>query len=168
MTTRRRLVPALWTLLALFALIQLIPFRVHNPPPRQGPAWDSPRTEELARQACFDCHSNEVQTPWYGHVAPVAWVVRHHVDEGRAALNFSEMDRPQEEAHEAGETVVEGEMPPAYYRLAHPAARLSPADRQALIDGLNATLGSEEEGEGEGEGEDEDEDEGEDEDEDED
>jgi len=134
-----------YTLLALAALlllIQLVPYRVHNPPVTGEPTWDSPRTEELARAACFDCHSNEVRTPWYGHVAPVAWVVRHHVDEGRSELNFSEMDKPQKEAHEAGEEVDEGEMPPGYYRLAHSAARLGDAELQQLARGLDATLGS--------------------------
>lgn len=146
MLTRRVFVPALWTLVAIFALIQIIPYRVHNPPVRQAPQWDSPRTEQLARQTCFDCHSNEVQTPWYGYIAPVAWVVRRHVDQGREKLNFSEMDRPQEEAHEAGEELAEGEMPPGYYRLAHASARLSDEDRRALIGGLDATLGTEPDG----------------------
>lgn len=151
MNHRRTLTLGLGLLALLFLLIQLVPYRVHNPPVVQEPAWDSPRTEALARTACFDCHSNEVNTPWYGYVAPVAWVVRNHVDEGRAALNFSEMQRSQPEAHEAGEEVAEGEMPPAYYTFAHADARLSPDDRQALIAGLNATLGGEGEGGGESE-----------------
>lgn len=120
--------------------IQLVPYRVHNPPVRQEPAWDSPTTRELARRACFDCHSNEVQVPWYGHIAPLAWIVRDHVDEGRAALNFSEMDRPQEEAHEAGEEVEEGEMPPNYYLALHADARLSKTEHEQLVRGLNRTL----------------------------
>ncbi|MBT5773677.1 MAG: cytochrome C, partial [Dehalococcoidia bacterium] len=39
--------------------IQLVPYgRAHSNPPVTGePAWDSPRTEELVRRACFDCHS---------------------------------------------------------------------------------------------------------------
>ncbi len=128
---------------ALFALIQLVPYRVTNPPVRQEPAWDSPQTRALAARACFDCHSNEVRVPWYGQVAPVAWVVRSHVDEAREALNFSEMDRPQHEAHEAGEEVAEGEMPPAYYLPMHPEAQLSAEEKRLLVAGLNATLGSE-------------------------
>ena len=150
---RRLVLRSLLVLAALFVLIQLVPYRVHNPPVTQEPAWDSPRTEELARRACFDCHSNEVVTPWYGYVAPVAWVVRLHVDEGRAEMNLSEMDQPQKEAHEAGEEVAEGEMPPGYYRLTHSAARLSDAERRALTRGLDATLGGGEGHEREGGGE---------------
>jgi hypothetical protein len=40
-----------------------------------------------------------------------------HVEEGRANVNYSEWDRPQEEGDESAETVVEGEMPPTYYTL---------------------------------------------------
>lgn len=128
-------------LMVVFALIQWVPYRVHNPPITQEPNWDSPQTEDLARRACFDCHSNEVKVPWYGNVAPVAWGVRNHVDEGREYLNFSEMDRPQPEAHEAGEEIEEGEMPPQYYTILHASARLTDAEWQQLAAGLDATLG---------------------------
>jgi len=137
-----RLIPmTLVSLLILFAAMQLVPYRVENPPVLQEPAWDSPATEQLARRACFDCHSNEVRLPWYGKVAPGSWVLRQHVDEGREKLNLSEMNRYQEEAHESGEEVLEGEMPPLYYVLAHSEARLTDVEKQALARGLDATLG---------------------------
>jgi mono/diheme cytochrome c family protein len=139
--SRRIVLIALSALLGVFAVIQLVPYRVQNPLVTQEPAWDSPQTEALARRACFDCHSNEVRTPWYGHVAPVAWVIRNHVDEGREYVNFSEMDRPQPEAHESGEEVLEGEMPPNYYTLFHSEAQLTDAEWQLLAAGLDATLG---------------------------
>src|SRR6478736_5462202 len=86
-------------LLAVVA-IQLVPYgpsRV-NPAVAGEPAWDSPATRALAKQACFDCHSNETEWPAYSSVAPVSWLVQHDVDEGRAVLNFSEWTRPQKEA----------------------------------------------------------------------
>ena len=75
------------------------------------PSWDSPETRALATQACFDCHSNETEWPAYSAVAPVSWLIQHDVSEGRAVLNFSEWQRPQEEAKEADEEVLEGEIP---------------------------------------------------------
>ena len=126
---------------ALAIAIQLVPYRVTNPAVTQEPAWDSPETEALARRACFDCHSNEVKVPWYGYVAPIAWVVRHHVDDGRHHLNLSEMDRPQRDADEAAEVVREGEMPPGYYLALHSEAQLTDAEWEALAAGLEATLG---------------------------
>jgi len=126
-----------------FLLAQAVPYRVQNPAVRQEPAWNSPETRALAERACFDCHSNQVKVPWYGHVAPVAWLVRYHVDEGRSKLNFSEFDLPQEDAHEAAEVVSEGEMPPGYYLTLHAESQLSSSELEQLTAGLQATLGGE-------------------------
>ena len=133
---------AFWLLMAFMA-IQLVPYgRNHTNPPVSGePAWDAFETRALAKQACFDCHSNETEWPAYARIAPVSWLVQHDVYEGRAALNFSEWTRPQEEAKEAAEEVWEGEMPPAAYTLVHAQARLNPADRDRLAQGLANTLG---------------------------
>jgi hypothetical protein len=141
-------------LVCLCAVVELLPIgRNHsNPPVSAEPQWDSPRTRELARRACFDCHSNETVWPWYSNIAPVSWSVQHHVDEGRAILNFSEWDRPQEEAHEAAEKVAEGEMPIGQYLLMHPEAKLSAQEKADLIAGLQATLGGEGSQGSEGEG----------------
>ena len=129
----------LGTLLA----IQLVPYgRDHsNPPVTREPTWNTPETRALAKQACFDCHSNETKWPAYASIAPASWLVQHDVDEGRAVLNFSEWTRPQEEAKEASEEVLEGEMPPTAYTLVHAHARLNAADRDRLAQGLARTLG---------------------------
>lgn len=132
----------------LLAVIQLVPYgRDHtNPPVMREPAWDQPATRALAVRACFDCHSNETEWPWYSQIAPVSWLVQRDVDVGRRTLNFSEWNRPYEEADEAAEEVLEGDMPPAIYLPPHPAARLSPEEKRSLADGLSATIGSRKEG----------------------
>ena len=127
----------------LFILIQLLPYgRDHdNPPTTQEPAWDSPKTRELAKRACFDCHSNETRYPWYSHVAPVSWLLAEHIEDGRRHLNFSEWHRMQKHAGEAAEMVEEGEMPLNEYVLLHKEADLNPEEKAALISGLTRTLG---------------------------
>jgi hypothetical protein len=137
-----------WSLIvaaALLILMQAVPYgRAHTNPPTQGePAWDSPRTRELAVRACFDCHSNQTKWPWYSYMAPASWLVQNHVDEGRQKLNFSEWNRPHDEAAESAEAVQKGEMPMRSYVLAHPEARLSAEEYQALLQGLQATFGGE-------------------------
>ena len=129
-------------LIVILLAIQLVPYGRHhvNPPMTGEPSWDSPATRALAKQACFDCHSNETEWPAYARIAPVSWLVQRDVDEGRAVLNFSEWQRPQKEAKEASKEVREDEMPPAAYRLMHAHARLSPADREQLASGLAKTL----------------------------
>jgi len=133
----------LGVLVFLFAVIQAVPYgRDHsNPAVRQEPTWDSPATRALTTDACFDCHSNLTHWPWYSNVAPVSWLVQSDVDNGRKKLNFSEWDRPQFASGEAAEKVADKEMPPSYYTWLHPNARLSSAERQALIQGLQAMFG---------------------------
>lgn len=133
---------------ALLVLIQLVPFgRQHtNPPVVQEPNWDSPQTRQLAVRACFDCHSNETVWPWYSNIAPVSWLVQNDVNEGRGRLNFSEWGRGETEIDEVGEVIRRGEMPPSYFVILHPDARLTAAEQEALIRGLMATAGVSAEG----------------------
>lgn len=142
--TRRWWLTALIGAFALFLLIQLVPYRVDNPAVVGEPSWDSPRTRALAVAACYDCHSNESQPLWFEKVAPLSWWITNHVDEGRAALNFSEWGTSGqgEEADEAAEAVREGSMPPSNYTWLglHPEAELTPKERRQLADGLRATL----------------------------
>jgi len=138
-------------LLLAFVVIQAIPYgRDHsNPSQQQEPAWDSQQTRALVVDACFDCHSNRTSWAWYSNIAPLSWLIQRDVDNGRETLNFSEWDRPQSEPGEAAEAVQEGEMPPRQYRLLHPKARLSSAERQTLVQGLQATFGRQGKAEGE-------------------
>ena len=64
--------------------------------------------------------------------------VQAHVNEGRHVLNFSQWNA----TYEASETVIAGTMPPRSYLLLHPEARLQPAERDQLVRGLDATLGT--------------------------
>lgn len=148
---------------AVVVLIQILPIgRNHtNPPVVAEPQWDSPQTRELAVRACFDCHSNETVWPWYSNIAPISWLITHDVDEGRSKLNFSEWGvvrgglgsegeegeegerRPgggeRGEGDDVADLVRSGEMPPWYFVLLHPNAKLTDAEKEALIQGLQAS-----------------------------
>ena len=137
----------LGVLVVAFLAIQLVPYgRDHtNPPVVSEPVWDGPETEELARRACYDCHSNETEWPWYSNVAPVSWLLQRDVEEGREHLNFSDWDsgHHREEDHDVDEmvkTILEGEMPPPSYLPLHPEARLTAAEKERLAQGLGTLL----------------------------
>ena len=132
-----------WGLLVA-VLIQFIPYgHSHaNPPATKEPAWDSTATGQLIQRACYDCHSNKTVWPWYANVAPISWLLQNDVNGGRSHLNFTEWDKPQRHAKDVDDEVTKGDMPPWFYLPMHPAARLSPADKQALIDGAAKSLGS--------------------------
>ena len=131
-----------WVLIAA-VLIQFIPYgRNHtNPPVTKEPTWNSSATRALIRRACFDCHSNQPIWPWYSYVAPVSWLVQNDVDGGRRHLNFTEWDHPQRHAEDVAAQVKQGDMPLWFYVPLHPAARLTGAEKEALIDGAEKTLG---------------------------
>lgn len=118
--------------------IQAIPFgRTHsNPPVVSEPNWPDPAVRDLAVRACFDCHSNQTKWPWYADVAPMSWVVELDVLRGRRAMNFSDWGSKPRSAEQMVRLLQEGEMPPFTYRITHPGAQLTAAEKAQLAQGL--------------------------------
>ena len=99
----------------------------------------------IMKNACFDCHSNYTNYPWYSNVAPISWIVKDHIDEGRAELNFSEWGTYSEgkrhhKLDECIEEVGEGEMPLRGYVVWHDEALLTPADTAVLFSFFRKTM----------------------------
>ena len=142
MATRRRrfLVRGGLGLLAVAVLLQLVPYgRDHtNPPVTQDAPWPDGRARELATAACYDCHGSQTRWPPQSYVAPFSWLLTRDVEQGRDELNFSTWDEDDGEADDAAEAVAEGSMPPRRYMLVHPDAALSDAERQVLVEALEA------------------------------
>ncbi|MDR3574081.1 MAG: heme-binding domain-containing protein [Anaerolineaceae bacterium] len=70
------------------------------------------------------------------------------VDRGRRRLNFSTWGSTSATGEGGGrgagdiaETINRGSMPPFQYLLEHPAANLTAAEKQQLIQGLQTSLG---------------------------
>ena len=127
-------------LLVIFILIQFVPVDRENPPVVREVAWDSPETKAIAERACYDCHSNQTNWPWYSYIAPVSWRVADHVEHARGHLNFSDWTQPNEDLEENIEVLEEGEMPLSDYLLLHPEAKLTEAEVTQFIAGLRATF----------------------------
>ena len=122
--------------------IQIIPYgRDHaNPRTVQELEWNTPETRSLAQDACFSCHSNLTEWPWYSSVAPASWLIQRDVEDGRAVLNFSEWQRPQDaNLEDVVDALRGGDMPPVQYRLIHSEARLTDGERQQLERGIVAS-----------------------------
>jgi mono/diheme cytochrome c family protein len=123
------------TAVVALGVIQLVPVERTNPPV-SAPVQAPPEVQALLKRACYDCHSHETVWPLQAYVAPFSWLVAHDVSEGREELNFSAWDKVDRKkvAKKLPKEVGEGEMPPWYYTLAHPSARLSDAERRILSD----------------------------------
>jgi len=139
---RKLIVGIIIAFVVIGLLIQLIPvsLRGKNPAVVQEVKWDTPQTAALVRRACYDCHSNETTWPWYSYVAPASWLIAHDVDEGRSRLNFSDASNIRRSTSDITEEIQEGGMPPAQYLLLHPDAKLTDAEKQQLIQGVQNSL----------------------------
>ena len=137
--------PALAALLALGVAAlaaQLVTVERVNPtslvsPLSNGDIAAPAQIKALLTRACYDCHSNQTRWPWYSGVAPVSWLVARDVALGRKELNFSEWGSyyPQTRMRKLqwmGRVLRERAMPPWAYRLMHPGARLTDAERATL------------------------------------
>ncbi len=131
----------------LLLLIQFIPYNIKNN--LDNPQADffnhekaNSEVQTIVRAACYDCHSQETKTPWYGKIAPVKFWLNRHVRGGRMNLDFSKWSElsPRDRTHTIEEIIEEIEihdMPLASYLWLHPEARLTAADRQKLINYFN-------------------------------
>ncbi len=140
---RRYVLIGLGVLVVATVLIQFIPVTRDNPAVKAEPAWTSAEARSIAKKACFDCHSDETDWPWYSKIAPISWRVANHVHEGREYLNFSEWDSGYE-AEELIEVIQEGSMPPWDYKLIHSDARLTDAEKDILTAEFLALAGGSE------------------------
>ena len=136
---KKNLLWALGIAVVVFLLIQLVPYgrSSHTNPPATNPfQWTDPQAEAIARESCYDCHSNETEWWWATSVAPFSWLTQRDVDQGRDSFNFSEWNGMPVAA--VREAVDDGEMPPFQYTLIHPGAKLTDAERQILVQGYEA------------------------------
>ncbi len=130
---------ARWTIATLgvaAVAIQFVPVDRTNPPV-EGAVFAPAEVESVLRRACYDCHSNETNWPWYSHVAPISWLTAHDVHEGRDALNFSTWSALDRKAQldaigKSWEEVQDHDMPPWYYLPLHWNAHLSSEDRAVM------------------------------------
>jgi hypothetical protein len=133
----------LLVLAAIFIIIQFIPYgRPSNQASTDKELFkvtDIPQdVGQILKNACYDCHSQLVKFPWYSHVAPVSWLLASDINEGREHLDLSKWgDLSKKDKlkllDKISEEVGEGNMPLKKYTLIHSEARLTKAERDAVI-----------------------------------
>ena len=130
-------------LLLIFVLIQFYPRPEKNISSAQSsnsieqlyPIQDS--ILQVLKAACYDCHSNNTNYPWYSTIQPVAWFLNRHIVEGKEELNFDEFGnyskrRQQSKLKSISSQVNDGEMPLTSYKLLHKKASLSGKERSMI------------------------------------
>lgn len=91
----------------------------------------------IFQTACYDCHSNHTNYPWYTYVQPIGWMLNNHIKDGKKELNFSEFGsysrrRQLSKLKSIVSQVKDDEMPLASYAMLHRKARLT-KEQKALI-----------------------------------
>ena len=92
----------------------------------------------ILKSTCYDCHSNNTSYPWYNNIAPVSYWLADHVKQGKDELNFSvwgsySAKKKDHKLEEVVEVIEEGEMPLKEYTWTHTEAKLTDAQKQAII-----------------------------------
>jgi hypothetical protein len=136
---KRVILTILVVVLALFAVIQLVPGPARDNPPSMAPARFPADVEVVMRKACMDCHSNETNWPWYSTVAPMSWYVARDVLVARSHLNFSNweaipVDTRLDMLTKLWDGIVERQMPHKQYALMHPKVELNVGERKIIRD----------------------------------
>jgi len=129
-------------LVLLFIIIQFIPVELNQSETISKDdfiATMNPPEEiaQMLKTSCYDCHSNNTNYPWYDRVVPVSFWVKHHIDEAKEELNFSEWNtyskkRKNHKIKEIIEETEEGEMPLKTYVIMHSDAKLSSEQQEQL------------------------------------
>ena len=105
------------------------------------------QVQSLLKNACYNCHSNNTEYPWYATIQPVGWMLARHIKNGKAELNFNDFGsyskRRQESKLKAiADQVRDDAMPLSSYRLMHKEARLTNYEKKVIINWANSTKDS--------------------------
>lgn len=103
--------------------------------------------QSILSKSCYDCHSNNTQYPWYTSIQPGGWFMDYHVRNGKEELNFSDFGsyskrRQESKLKSIASQIEEDAMPLSSYTLMHSNTRLSPEEKNAIIQWANNTMDS--------------------------
>jgi hypothetical protein len=108
-----------------------------NPSRRYAGIILGEESDKILRRACFNCHSNETEWPWYTSMPVISVLISSDVGEARKHLNFSDWESIPEDQRifylkMVFKEIEQGEMPPFIYKLGHPEAKLKENDLKTL------------------------------------
>lgn len=103
----------------------------------------TPAVATTLQTACYDCHSNQTNYPWYNNIAPVSFWLDDHIIDGKKHLNFSDwsaysVKRKDHKLEEVVEMLEKGEMPLDEYTWTHGEAKLSDQQIKELVQWVGA------------------------------
>ena len=96
----------------------------------------------ILKRACFDCHSNHTDYPWYSNIQPIGLLMANHIKTGKQVLNFSEFGSYKYRKQLSKLTgivnsIKDGSMPLSSFEMMHHEAMLTDAEKTFLINWTN-------------------------------
>lgn len=145
---KKKLLIILGSLFALFIIIQFFQPKKNNK--IQNPKNDiifTVQIPELVKKkmvnACYDCHSEKTNYPFYNRIAPVSWLLAHDIKEGKAHMNFSEWANYDKKKQikllgDICDEITNGEMPLKAYVFMHSRAVINKGELKDICDWTEA------------------------------
>jgi hypothetical protein len=101
----------------------------------------------MLKNACYDCHSNNTDYPWYSNVQPMGWLMAYHIKQAKSQLNFSEFGaysqrRQLSKLEGIDNSIKDNIMPLPSYRMMHKNAQLSPDEKSLIINWAQLSIDS--------------------------
>jgi hypothetical protein len=104
----------------------------------------SPEVRDALLTSCGDCHADKPARAWSAKVSPSYEFGR---GDALVALNFSKWDQYSEKTRETDKGLIakvirDNSMPPFDYRMLHPGVKLSPEQKQAVLQWASSGAGA--------------------------
>jgi len=101
----------------------------------------------LLKNACYDCHSNNTDYPWYSNIQPVGWLMAYHIKQAKSQLNFSDFGSYQQRRQLSkldgiANSIKDDIMPLKSYKIMHKSAKLSEVEKSVLINWAQQSIDS--------------------------
>ena len=101
----------------------------------------------LLKNACYDCHSNNTDYPWYSNFQPMGWLLAYDIKRAKNELNFSEFGaysqrRQLSKLDGIANSIKDDIMPLKSYKIMHKSAQLSTDEKSRLINWAQQSIDS--------------------------
>ena len=100
----------------------------------------------IFKKSCFDCHSAQVNYPWYYELPVVKKIIDSDIIEAKKHLDFTQdfpflsHESPINDLKSIKNSVISGGMPPLRYRIMHIGKKLKSSEVDSIIRWVDSSM----------------------------
>ncbi|DAB27918.1 MAG: hypothetical protein A2513_09160 [Sulfurimonas sp. RIFOXYD12_FULL_33_39] len=97
------------------------------------------KIKPILEKKCFDCHSDATKFPWYYKIPGFKQMIDYDIKKAKKHIDMSKdfpfisHNTPLKDLESLRDVVIENDMPPLRYIIAHWDARLTKSEREAIV-----------------------------------